>query len=136
VNRPPMDGIRDSMLPLCGNIRPVGVGLCGILPLLPSHAKALYRPHQSILLPHSPMVPLAKTASPGIVEDGLRDVALGAPLAPLCNSPLDSGARPDAAIHCNSEQFVPFAASTSSRGILSGKFTYYPDPPFDCRTKI
>jgi len=122
-----MSEIRDSTLPLCGNIRPTGDGPCVILPLLPSRADALYGPYQSTLLRHYQLMPSMKVASLSIVEDGLRDSALGASLAPLCRSPLNSGARLDTESLHHSEQFVPFAASNSSRGIPSGKFTHFPD---------
>lgn len=134
--RSPIDGISDSILPLCGSIFPGGVGPCVILSLLPSHADALYGAYQSILLPQFPLMPLVKIASLRIVEDGLRDPALGVSLTPLCRPPLDSGARLAAESHHHLEQFVPFAGSSSSASISSGKFTRCPDPPFEYRTKF
>lgn len=100
---------------------------CAFFPLLPSHTEALYRPYDSTLLPHSPLTPLMRIASLGIMEDGLREAVLGASLTPSCRSPLNSGAQQYVASYPHSEMFVPFAAEGSSRGIRSGKSTHSPE---------
>ena len=104
---------------------------CAFLPLLPSHTEALFRPYNSTLLPHLPLTPLMKFASLGIMEDGLRESALGASLTPSCHSLLDPGAQQYVARYPHSEVLVPFAAEGSSRNIRSGKSTHSPEPPLE-----
>ena len=109
---------------------------CAYFPLLPSHTEALYSPYNSTLLSHFSLTPLMEISSQGIMEHGLRESALGASLTPSCHPPLDSGAQLDVARCPHSEEFVRFAASRSSRSILSGDSIHSHDLPLETCIKF
>lgn len=134
-----MAGIGDSFLPQCGNVRPSGVVPYVLPSRLPSHTKAIYLAYDSLLIPNTTHFPPAlstKIASLDTVEDGLQESALGASWTPSCHSPPGSGAQSCTSRHPHSREFVPFAASGSSRCIPGGEPARGPNRPLESRPEF